>query len=84
MNFPGETEVEQYKIAKRTLVVGLRKTLKFDQSKLEMDMEKRKKKWGRWRQNKYVYPDEQQNALREFITERIFEHFPEAGIDYFT
>ncbi|MFW5433072.1 spore photoproduct lyase [Paenibacillus apiarius] len=32
-NFPGETEVEQYRIAKRTLVVGVRKTLKFDQSK---------------------------------------------------
>lgn len=57
---------------------------RYPKSKLEMDMEKRKKKWGRWGQNKYVYPDEQQTALREFITERIFEHFPEAGIDYFT
>lgn len=37
MNFPGDTEVEQYKIAKRTLVVGLRKTLKFDQSKPSAD-----------------------------------------------
>lgn len=57
---------------------------RYPKSKLEMDIEKRKKKWGRWGQNKYVYPDEQQTALREFITERIFEHFPEAGIDYFT
>lgn len=57
---------------------------RYPKSKLEMDIEKRKKKWGRWGQNKYVYPDEQQNALREFITERIFEHFPQAGIDYFT
>ncbi|MBO9599711.1 MAG: spore photoproduct lyase, partial [Cohnella sp.] len=32
-NLPGESELEQYKIAKRTLVVGLRKTLKFDTSK---------------------------------------------------
>src|SRR6187455_2923031 len=30
---PGETEAEQYKIAKRTLVVGVRKTLKFEPSK---------------------------------------------------
>lgn len=30
---PGETEVEQYRNAKRTLVVGVRKTLKFDTSK---------------------------------------------------
>src|SRR5690242_10444091 len=32
-NLPGESELEQYKIAKRTLVVGLRKTLAFDTSK---------------------------------------------------
>ncbi|WP_225998985.1 spore photoproduct lyase [Paenibacillus sp. BJ-4] len=57
---------------------------RYPKTKLEMDMEKRKKKWGRWGQNKYVYPDEQQNALREFITERIFEHFPLSRIEYFT
>ncbi|GGF77047.1 spore photoproduct lyase [Paenibacillus albidus] len=57
---------------------------RYPKSKLEMDMEKRKMKWGRWGQYKYVYPDEQQTALREWITERIFEHFPEARIDYFT
>ncbi|WP_410515307.1 hypothetical protein PaeBR_10005 [Paenibacillus sp. BR2-3] len=33
---------------------------------------------------RFMPPDEQQTALREYITERIFEHFPEAGIDYFT
>lgn len=32
-NLPGETDVEKYRIAKRTLVVGVRKTLHFDQSK---------------------------------------------------
>lgn len=57
---------------------------RYPKTKLEMDIEKRKKKWGRWGQSKYVYPDEQQTALREFITERIFEHFPSANIDYFT
>lgn len=57
---------------------------RYPKTKLEMDIEKRKKKWGRWGQNKYVYPDEQQNALREFITERIFEHFPLSRIEYFT
>jgi spore photoproduct lyase len=30
---PGETEVEQYRNAKRTLVVGVRKTMKFEPSK---------------------------------------------------
>ncbi|WP_152398343.1 spore photoproduct lyase [Paenibacillus cellulositrophicus] len=57
---------------------------RYPKTKLEMDIARRKQKWGRWGQFKYVYPDEQQNALREFITERIFEHFPEATIDYFT
>lgn len=57
---------------------------RYPKTKLEMDIEKRKQKWGRWGQYKYVYPDEQQTALRQFITERIFEHFPEASIDYFT
>lgn len=32
-DLPGESELEKYRIAKRTLVVGLRKTLKFDTSK---------------------------------------------------
>ncbi|GGF86910.1 spore photoproduct lyase [Paenibacillus abyssi] len=57
---------------------------RYPRTKLEMDIEKRKYKWGRWGQGKYVYPDEQANALRMFISERIFEHFPEAVIDYFT
>jgi spore photoproduct lyase len=57
---------------------------RYPKTKLEMDEAKRKYKWGRWGQGKYVYPDEQAQALREFITERIFEHFPQSNIDYFT
>jgi hypothetical protein len=70
-NLPGGSELEKYRIAKRTLVVGIRKA-------------KRKYKWGKYGQGKYVYPDEQANALRQFITEQIFEKFPHASIDYFT
>ena len=33
MDLPGDTELAKYRIAKRTLVVGLRKTLKFDTCK---------------------------------------------------
>lgn len=36
-NLPGNTELERYRIAKRTLVVGVRKTLKFEQSKPSAD-----------------------------------------------
>ncbi|MDG0813220.1 spore photoproduct lyase [Cohnella rhizosphaerae] len=57
---------------------------RYPKTKLEMDEAKRKKKWGRWGQHKYVYPDEQADALRVFITERIFEAFPSAKIEYFT
>jgi spore photoproduct lyase len=57
---------------------------RYPKTKLEMDEAKRKYKWGRWGQGKYVYPDEQAQALREFITERIFEQFPQAKIEYFT
>ncbi|PZE22072.1 spore photoproduct lyase [Paenibacillus xerothermodurans] len=57
---------------------------RYPKTKLELDETKRKYKWGRWGQGKYVYPDEQATALREFITEQIFEKFPKANIDYFT
>jgi spore photoproduct lyase len=58
--------------------------LRYPKSKLEMDEAKRKYKWGKYGQGKYVYPDEQANALRQFITEQIFLKFPQASIDYFT
>ncbi|MDF2720428.1 MAG: radical protein [Paenibacillus sp.] len=57
---------------------------RYPKTKLEMDEAKRKYKWGRYGMGKYVYPDEQANALREYITEQIFENFPLAKIEYFT
>lgn len=74
-------ELIQHRFTKTAKNVILRR---YPRTKLEMDETKRKYKWGRWGQGKYVYPDEQADALREFITERIFESFPEATIDYFT
>ena len=57
---------------------------RYPKSKLEMDEAKRQYKWGRWGQGKYVYPKDQADALREYMTERIFDKFPEAKIEYFT
>lgn len=74
-------ELIQHRFTKTAKNVILRR---YPKTKLEMDEAKRKYKWGRWGQGKYVYPNEQADALREFITERIFESFPEASIDYFT
>lgn len=57
---------------------------RYPKTKLEMDENNRKYKWGRWGQGKYVYPDEQAKLLKEFISGQITEHFPEAKIEYFT
>ncbi|WP_240666666.1 spore photoproduct lyase [Longirhabdus pacifica] len=57
---------------------------RYPKTKLEMDESKRKYKWGKWGHGKYVYEDEKATALRVFITERIFEYFPESRIEYFT
>ncbi|MFC3768264.1 spore photoproduct lyase [Paenibacillus sp. GCM10012303] len=74
-------ELIQHRFTKTAkTVIGQR----YPKTKLEMDEAKRKYKWGRWGQGKYVYPDEQANALREFITEQIFLRFPSAKIEYFT
>ena len=57
---------------------------RYPKTKLEMDEAIRKKKWGRYGRHKYVYPDEKAEALREYLTERIFAAFPAAKIEYFT
>nr|WP_276351987.1 spore photoproduct lyase [Cohnella sp. YIM B05605] len=74
-------ELIQHRFTKTAKATILKR---YPKTKLEMDEEKRKKKWGRWGQNKYVYPDDQADALRMFLSERIFETFPSARIDYFT
>lgn len=74
-------ELIQHRFTKTSKRVILER---YPKTKLELDEEKRKYKWGRWGQGKYVYPDEQATALREFITEQIFEKFPTSSIDYFT
>ncbi|MDF2670739.1 MAG: radical protein [Paenibacillus sp.] len=57
---------------------------RYPKTKLEMEEARRKYKWGRWGQGKYVYPDDQAQALRETITGYIFEQFPDGKIEYFT
>ncbi|GAB2693097.1 spore photoproduct lyase [Paenibacillus thermoaerophilus] len=57
---------------------------RYPKTKLEMDEAKRKYKRGRYGIGKYVYPDEQAEALRERITKYIYSTFPRARIEYFT
>jgi spore photoproduct lyase len=74
-------ELIQHRFTKTSKRVILER---YPKTKLELDEAKRKYKWGRWGQGKYVYPDEQAEALREHITEQIFLRFPYATIEYFT
>lgn len=56
---------------------------RYPKSKLEMEEEKRKKKWGRYGRVKYVYKENQMQALERNIREQIERFFPKASIEYF-
>ncbi len=74
-------ELIQHRFTKRAKNIILKR---YPNTKLEMDETKRKFKWGRYGIGKYVYPNEQSEALREFISEQIALRFPRATIEYFT
>ncbi len=57
---------------------------RYPKSKLEMEEEERKYKWGRYGRGKYVYQDEQAGELRNTLTDYIDRFFPQAKIEYFT
>ncbi|KMK76977.1 spore photoproduct lyase [Alkalihalobacillus pseudalcaliphilus] len=57
---------------------------RYPKSKLEMNEEERKYKWGKYGRGKYVYQTEQANHLKETIQTYIDRFFPEAKIEYFT
>lgn len=57
---------------------------RYPNTKLEMDEEKRKLKWGRYGKFKYIYPDDIYRDLKKHIYQEINQYFPEAKIEYFT
>ncbi|ADC48395.1 spore photoproduct lyase [Alkalihalophilus pseudofirmus OF4] len=57
---------------------------RYPKSKLEMNEEERKYKWGKYGRGKYVYKDDEATTLRETIQSYIERFFPEAKIEYFT
>ncbi|HEX6922446.1 MAG TPA: spore photoproduct lyase [Bacillales bacterium] len=57
---------------------------RYPNSKLEMDEEKRKYKWGRYGIGKYIYPKDEETELREKIEGYITSYFPDSKIEYFT
>ncbi len=46
--------------------------------------ENRSLKWGRFGRFKYVYPKEQSDKIKEYLSSLIVEMFPKAEIKYFT
>lgn len=56
----------------------------YPMTKLELDESKRKKKWGRYGIYKYVYQNEEQEAMKETLGGYIKKYFPEAKVEYFT
>ncbi|MDP5273191.1 spore photoproduct lyase [Chengkuizengella axinellae] len=57
---------------------------RYPKSKLEMNEEQRKYKWGRYGIGKYVYLDDEANEIKEIMMTRIEKFFPQARIEYFT
>lgn len=66
------------KVAKKLILQRYPKT------KLEMNEEERKFKWGKYGKGKYVYPDVQAKALQAHLEKEIARLFPRARIEYFT
>lgn len=57
---------------------------RYPKTKLEMDEEKRKVKWGRYGKFKYIYPNDQYKALQEHMYSEIKKYFSKGKIEYFT
>ncbi|MBA4495162.1 spore photoproduct lyase [Paenactinomyces guangxiensis] len=56
----------------------------YPKTKLEMNEEKRKYKWGRYGIGKYVYETDQAKELQMTIEQYIEQFFPNAVVEYFT
>lgn len=56
----------------------------YPKTKLEMDEEKRRYKWGRYGIGKYIYEKDEEEQLKEILHKYIENYFPQAKIEYFT
>ena len=57
---------------------------RFPKTELDLDEEKRQLKWGPYGKFKHVYPKEQSEELKDYISDLIIENFNNAEIQYFT
>ncbi|MEI5906396.1 spore photoproduct lyase [Bacillus spongiae] len=56
----------------------------YPMTKLELDENKRRYKWGKYGIGKYIYEKDQEHLLKETLTEYIASFFPNAKLEYFT
>lgn len=57
---------------------------RFPKTELDLNEEARQLKWGPYGKFKYVYPKEQSNEIKSYITELVTNNFSNATIEYFT
>lgn len=57
---------------------------RYPNTKLDMDEKKRVLKFGKYGRTKYVYPKEDAQGMKSFISDLIMKHFPNGHIHYFT
>lgn len=74
-------ELIQHRFTKPAKKVILQR---YPNTKLEMDEEKRKYKWGKYGIGKYVYQTDDALFLKETLSKYIEYYFPQAEIQYFT
>lgn len=56
----------------------------YPMTKLELDEEKRRYKWGKYGIGKYIYQKEEETEIKETLSAYIAEYFPKSKIEYFT
>lgn len=57
---------------------------RFPKTNIDMQEENRSLKWGRFGRYKYVYPKEQSQEIKQYISSLIANKFTNASIEYFT
>lgn len=57
---------------------------RFPKTELDLDEENRQLKWGPYGKFKHVYPKEESEELKDYISDLITESFSNAEIEYFT
>jgi spore photoproduct lyase len=74
-------ELIQYRYTQRAKHLILNR---FPNTRLDMGDTQRTKKWGRYGMFKYIYPKELADEIRTYLSDLIYERFPNATIEYFT